>query len=396
MRGLPIARIVGIEIRVQLGWVFVVAMVAALAVIQVSGTVPSLGWTVQWILGGVVGIAFFASALLHDLGHALVARRRGIVVESILVSFFGGATPADPSSTIARDDLAIAASGPLVSTILGLALGAIGLGIGTFESDLAAAIGEILALLGALNLLVGLVNLIPAYPLDGGRIVRALAWWRSGSLARGWRAAATSGRLAGLVLLVLAAGLLLSGDVANGAMLGLSGWFLVLSSRAIRERQRVDSLIGTLVVSDAMERSQMVVSPHLTVDTLAGQLIAKDSETTAVPVSDGASIVGMLGVRDVRRLRRSAWTTTRVGDVMAKPPKMVVLQPDLSLIAGLEQLQRTGLDGLPVLDGADLVGVLTRRSAGEAARHHSAATDAASASTDTAAATEAARRSSDD
>jgi len=311
VRGFPIGRIVGIEIRVQLGWVFVVAMVAALAV-------------------------------------------------------------------------------------LGLALGAIGLGIGTFESDLAAAIGEILAVLGALNLLVGLVNLIPAYPLDGGRIVRALAWWRSGSLARGWHAAATSGRLAGLVLLVLAAGLLLSGDVANGAMLGLSGWFLVLSSRAIRERQRVDSLIGTLVVADAMERSPMVVSPHLTVDTLAGQLIARDSETTAFPVSDGASIVGMLGVRDVRRLRRSAWKTTRVGDVMAKPPKMVVLQPDLSLIAGLEQLQRTGLDGLPVIDGADLVGVLTRRSAGEVARHHSAATDAASASADTAAATESAGRSGDD
>ncbi|MEO8463677.1 MAG: site-2 protease family protein, partial [Chloroflexota bacterium] len=182
MRGLPIARIAGIEIRVQLGWVFVVAMVAALAVIQVNGTVPSLAMGVQWILGGVVGIAFFASALLHDLGHAVVARRRGVVVESILVSFFGGATPADPSSTIARDDLAIAASGPLVSTILGLTLGAIGLGIGTLETDLAYVIGQILAVVGALNLLIGLVNLIPAYPLDGGRIIRALAWWRTGSL----------------------------------------------------------------------------------------------------------------------------------------------------------------------------------------------------------------------
>ncbi len=382
MRGLPIARIVGIEIRVQLGWVFVVAMVAALAVIQVNGTVPSLAIGVQWILGGVVGIAFFASALLHDLGHAVVARRRGVVVESILVSFFGGATPADPSSTIARDDLAIAASGPLVSTILGLTLGAIGLGIGTLETDLAYVIAQILAVIGALNLLIGLVNLIPAYPLDGGRIIRALAWWRTGSLARGWRAAATSGRLAGLVLVAVAVGLFLTGDAANGAMLALSGWFLILASRSIRERQSLDSLAGTLTVGDAMERDPMTVGPNLTVDTLASQLVARDTATTAVPVSDGTTIIGILGVREVKRLRRGAWPTTRVGEAMAKPPRMVTLGPDLPLVTGLERLQRAGLDGLPVVEDGALIGVLTRRSAGDAVREHSdAATAAATAAT---------------
>ncbi|MEO8469545.1 MAG: site-2 protease family protein [Chloroflexota bacterium] len=373
MIGVPIARIRGIEIRVQLGWVFVVALVAALAVIQVGAAVPSLPGPVQWILGGAVGIAFFISAMLHDLGHALTARRRGVVVESILVSFFGGTTPADATSPVAGDDLAIAASGPVVSTVLGIALALIALGFDSLGSDIGVALGQIIVVLAVLNILIGLVNFIPAYPLDGGRIVRALAWRRSGSINQGWSVAASTGRLSGLVAASIGGGLFLAGEITNGAMVALSGWFLILSSRAIRERQKVDKLIGDLLVSDAMERDPTTVQTGLTVDTLAGQLLDGETPTTAIPVMEGASVVGMLGVREVRRLRRGAWGITRVGDAMAKPPRMVTLEPSAGLVDGVERLHRSGLDGLPVvLDGA-LQGVLTRRSVGQVVHERTAA-----------------------
>ena len=372
MIGVPIARILGIEIRVQFGWVLVVALVAALAVIQVGTAVPTLPGPVQWILGGAVGIAFFISAMLHDLGHALMARRRGVVVESILVSFFGGTTPADATAPAAGDDLAIAASGPIVSVVLGIALAVIALGFDALGSEIGVALGQIVIVLAVLNVLIGLVNLIPAYPLDGGRIVRALAWRRSGTIKGGWSAAASTGRLSGLVALSIGGGLFLTGEITNGGMVALSGWFLILSSRAIRERQKVDILIGDLLVSDAMERNPTTVQPGLTVDTLAGQLLDGETPTTSIPVMEGTSVVGMLGVREVRRLRRGTWGVTRVGDAMVKPPRMVALAPGAGLVEAVERLHQSGLDGLPVvLDGA-LQGVLTRRSVGQVVRDRTA------------------------
>ncbi len=373
MIGVPIARISGIEVRVQLGWIFVVALVAALAVIQVGVAVPTLAVPVQWALGGVVGLAFFGSAMLHDLAHALVARRRGVPVDSILISFFGGTSPGDPTSQVASDDLAIATSGPILSVILGILVGLAAIGVESIGTELGAALGQILAVLAMLNLLIGLVNLIPGYPLDGGRIVRGLAWRRTGSLARGWSAAATSGRVAGLVGIAIGGGLFVTGEITNGAMVALSGWFLVLSSRAIRERLKVDGLIGDLHVADAMERTPTTVQPGLTVDTLAGQLLDGEMPTTAIPVMEGTDVVGMLGVREVRRLRRAAWGITRVGDAMSRPPRMVAIRPDLRLVDGIERLMRSGLDGLPVLDGGQLQGVLTRRAVGEIVRDRTGA-----------------------
>lgn len=368
MIGIPIARIRGIEVRVQLGWIFVVALVAALAVGQISGAVPDLAIALQWTLGAVVGVAFFVSAMLHDLAHAVVARRRGVDVPSVVISFFGGTSPLDPKSEIPGDELAIAVVGPVVSIVIGVALGAVALGLGAVASDLVRAIGEITAVIAVLNLLIGLVNFVPAYPMDGGRIVRAIAWGRTSSVTRGWMAAALSGRVAGLIVVAIGAIAFATGEITNGAMVALSGWFLILSSRAIRERLKVDAMIGGITVEDAMERAPATVTSTLTVDTIAGQLLDPESDTTAVAVSDGDEVVGVVGVRDVRRLRRGSWPTTRVGAVMVRPPRLRLLGPADTLLTGLDQLQGSGLDGIPVVDDGHLVGMLTRRSIGEVVR----------------------------
>jgi len=311
----------------------------------------------------VVALGFFLSSVFHDLAHALVARRRGVDVSSIGVSFFGGSTPLDPASPDPRHDVVIAASGPLVS--IGIALVLLGLTAG------ATALGEafetatgVLAVLVFLNLVLGLVNLVPAYPLDGGRIVRDLAWRRSGSEQTGWQTAARSGRVTGY--LVGAAGLYLVviQEGATGAMLALTGWFLILSANALRDRVRLEGLVRGRTVADAMEPDPVTVSPSLTVDTFAAQLIDGESPLTAVPVVQGEQIVGLLGVRQVRSMRRDAWATKRVEQVMVRPPKLELLAPTESLKSGLERMHRAGVDGLPVAADGRLIGVLTRRSVG--------------------------------
>jgi CBS domain-containing protein len=148
-------------------------------------------------------------------------------------------------------------------------------------------------------------------------------------------------------------------------MIALTGWFLFLSARTISDRLKVDSLIGGLHVEDAMETSTLSVGPTLTVDTLASQLLDGESTMTAVPVVSEGDVVGLLGVRDIQRLQRRRWATTRVEEVMAKPPRLIMLSARDSLVTAIERLQRAGLDGLPVVDGTSLVGILTRRSIGQ-------------------------------
>jgi len=361
--GVPIARVFGIEIRVSLGWTIVLALVAVISVGQLTAVDPDLPSHVAWILGAVVSLGFFVSSVSHDLAHAIVARRRGVDVSSILVSYFGGATPLDPTSPDPRHDAAIAASGPLASigislVLLGLTAGATALG-----EDFTAAAG-VLAVLVFLNLVLGVVNLVPAYPLDGGRIVRDLAWRRSGSERNGWNTASRTGRVTGYLVVAAGIAVLLAEGGFMGAMLALTGWFLVLSANQLRDRVRLDDLIGGHSVSEAMDPAPVTVSPSLTVDTFASQLLDGESPLTAVPVVEDEQIVGMLGVRQVRGMRRDQWTTTRVEDVMVKPPKLSMLAPGEPMKGALERIHRAGVDGLPVVDDGRLVGVLTRLGVG--------------------------------
>jgi Zn-dependent protease/CBS domain-containing protein len=359
--GIPIARILGIEIRVQLGWIIVLALIAVIAVGQLTTLDPEIEFVTSWILGAIVALGFFASSVAHDLAHAVVARRRGVDVRAILVTFFGGSTPLDPGSADPGDDAAIAASGPLVSIVIGFVLLAL--------TAWAFALGEsfnnatgVLSVLVFLNMVLGFVNLIPAYPLDGGRIVRDLVWHRSGSEKTGYRAASLSGRVTGFVVIGLGVAVLAVDPTFTGAMIALTGWFLILSANAVRDRVKVDELVGGHTVGEVMEPDPVTVNPSLTIDTFAAQLVDGESPMTAVPVLEGDEVVGILGVSQIRRIPRPRWTSTRVEAVMVKPPKMTFLSREDPLKSSLERLQRHGLDGLPVMDGGTLVGVLTRRA----------------------------------
>lgn len=361
--GIPIARLFGIEIRVTFTWVFLLAIVAVVAVGELAAIDPALDGVLGWTLGAGVAAGFFVSSVSHDLAHALVARRRGIEVRSIGVSFFGGATPFDPTSGDPGDDAIIAASGPLVSLGISAALFALTIGVVAVAGEFNAAAG-VLTVLVFLNLILGVVNLVPAYPLDGGRIVRDLVWRRSGSERRGWGAAARTGRLTGMIIAGVGIAYFSFKQDITGIMVALTGWFFVMSANAVRDRIKLDDILGGHVVREAMDEDPPTVTPTLTVDTFAGQLLDGASPLFAVPVVEADAVVGILGPIQLRGIRRGDWATTRVGDVMAKPPRLTTLGPDEPMRPALERMYKAGLDGLPVLEDGRLIGVLTRQGVG--------------------------------
>jgi Zn-dependent protease len=361
MDGVPVARLFGIEIRIHWSWVLILALVAALAAIEAGLMSPQLEPAVQWVIGGLVAAGFLASAAAHDLGHAVMSRRRGVPVDGVAVSFFGGSSPFDRSADDPRDEVMIAAAGPLVSLIAGSFLCAGSLALGAIGGPALTAVGVFGLMLGGLNFVLGLLNLLPAYPLDGGRLFRALIWARTGDQRRGTRLVARSGALLGLLL--LAAGVLVTvyNDIGNGMMVLLCGWFLRLTARGAQARVELEELAEGLRVGDVMEPVGIPVSPGLTIDTFVGQVLDGSPPRTAVLVSRGDEILGLIGAAQIRRLARPKWATTHVQDVMVPRGKLADLSPDSAVWPAFVQLRDAGLDGLPVAGPDGPAGILTVR-----------------------------------
>ena len=370
MNGIAIARIAGFEIRVHLSWALVLAVVVVSAVSQIEALDPGLNAPVRWLVGAAVAAAFLASAVLHELAHALVARRAGIQNRVLVVLFFGGTTTPGIEAARPRDEVAIALAGPLTSLALALPMLVVGfllLGL----RGAAAAIGEVILGVGLLNLLLGLVNLLPAFPLDGGRLVQGLAWARTGDTARAIRIAARSGRLLGWLVTGLGFAVVVLVNPVDGLMLGILGWFLTSAAGQVERRALFDDLLEGVPASDALEADAPEVGAGLTLDTFASRML-DGTVSPALPVMRDRELVGIVSTSQLRRVRRQRWTEMRAEDLMVGADAFPRIEPDTSLRSVLEQLRRTGFDALPVIGATGLAGIVTRRGVVEALRQRAA------------------------
>ena len=361
MNGIPVARVFRFEIRIHPSWIFIVAVVAVIVERQVREISTGLDPVTGWLIGAVTAGAFLVSVLAHELAHGIVARRRGIDVGPITLYFFGGSASFQLESDRPRDEAAIALAGPLVSLAIGLVLILVAFLADATGHPVGQAAAIIALVLAVLNLVLGGANLIPAYPLDGGRLVRAAVWARKNDEREGARAAASAGRYVGWALVGAGLLLILMDDVVDGLMLGLSGWFLGGASRGIMRRLAVQELLKDVRVADVMDKEVGSVAPHLTVDTFADRLL-EGGDGVAMPVLQDEAVVGLIGASQLRRLRRKAWETTRAEDLMVAPPTLPLVGPEDTLWSALDRLRRTGLDGLPVVEGVRLLGVVTRQA----------------------------------
>jgi Zn-dependent protease len=361
MNGLPVGRILGFEVRIHLSWVLILALVAVVVVGQLELAAPDAEPALRWLVGALIAAAFLASVLAHELGHALVARRRGIRTGPITLYFFGGSALLDGDVDRPADEAAISAAGPAVSLAIGALLCAAALAFPAGSSELAAATAAVVLTLGVLNLILGVINLVPGFPLDGGRLLRAAVWARTGDRSRGTRVAATTGRVIGWTVVGGGIAVVLNGDLTNGLMLGLSGWFLANASRAVVRQQAVEELLRSVTVREAMERDVPSVPAQLTIDTFAEQLFGEEGVGT-VPVVRDDELVGVIGPSQLRKLARGSWTTTRAEQLMVGSADVPALGPEESVWSALDRLRRSGLDGIPVVDASGVLGMLTRRA----------------------------------
>ncbi|MDO8485016.1 MAG: site-2 protease family protein [Candidatus Limnocylindrales bacterium] len=367
MSSIPLLRLFGFEIRVHVSWAVIMAVIAVTAEGQIGRVEPGMGVAVRWAVAAVVAASLLVSAVLHELGHAYVARRAGVSDGPVVVYFFGAAATTTLTTRRPRDEVVVAVAGSMVSFALGAVLVLAGLAAGRAGPTAVQGAGEVAVVVGTLNLLLGGFNLLPAFPLDGGRVVRGIAWHRSGDPDLGLRAAARVGRRFGLGLAALGFIVIVAADSLDGLMIALCGWFLVSTSGAALRQAQFDAVVGDLRVGDVMDRMVQGVPPGLTIDTFAARVL-DGSASPSLPVVRGPHLLGVIGQAQLRRIRPNRWATTRAEDLMVAAPGLPVIDSATPIRAVLEQLQRHGLDGLPVVDAGTLAGVVTRQGVVEALR----------------------------
>lgn len=364
--GIPVASLFGIEIRVSLSLAVMVGVIALLGAEQAVLLSPDLAGPVQWLVGAVVAVLYLVSVLVHELSHALVGRRRGMATSVIVLNLVGGLAPLSIETSRPRDEVAIAVSGPLVSIAIAAVLLPLAITISVSTSTL-DVLASTLLMIGVLNVMLGFASLLPALPLDGGRLVRGIAWARTGDRDRASAIAALVGRLLGWAITLIGIVVVLLDDPVLGIMLVALGWLLGGSSRGLAHRAELERTMRGLTVADAMLRDVPHVGPGLTVDTFASQL-GIGGAPRAMPVLDGERVLGVIGMGALRRLGPRRLATARAGEVMATPPQAPLVGPADAIWGVMETMQRRGLDGLAVVEEGRLVGMVTRDSAAEAMR----------------------------
>jgi Zn-dependent protease/CBS domain-containing protein len=316
-------------------------------------TNPGLGDDAYFAMAVVASLAFFASILLHELGHAVQARRDGMDIDGITLWLFGGVARFKGMFPSPGAEFRIAVAGPLVSLVLAGAFVGIALAPGLPEH-----VNAVCAWLGFINLALLAFNLLPALPLDGGRMLRAGLWRWKGDLRSATRLAAGGGRIISFALIGLGIAMFILQGAFSGIWLAVIGWFLLQASAAeSRVIERADPLAG-MRVGDLMVRDPVTTSPQETLAAFADRT-AWAHRHTAYPVVDGGRAVGMIPLRCLAEVPRGEWATRRVGDCMVARERLPTLSADDDLGAAVTALRGSGLGRALVLDGERLVGLLS-------------------------------------
>ena len=350
-----LGKIAGVDIGIHYSW-FVVLVLFTWTLAQ--GLLPGryFGWspTTYWATGLVASLLLFASVVIHELAHAVVARARGLPVEGITLFILGGVANLRGEARSARDELAISAVGPLTSILLSGLFWLVHWGIPDETTPVAAVVWY----LWFINAALAIFNMLPAFPLDGGRVLRAAVWGVTGSLPKAIRVAALGGQVVGLLLIALGVTQVFQGNFVGGVWIGVIGWFL----HSVASRSRADLAVQTgmqgILVRDVMRREPDTVTPDVTIYGAVFEYFLHRGLGT-LPVCEGDRLVGILTLSDVKEVPRERWEATTVREAMTPMPLWSVRLDD-ELSRALELLGEHSINQAPVLEADQLVGLLTR------------------------------------
>lgn len=353
-QNIPLGRIMGIPIGLDYSWFLVFALLTwSLASSYYPAEFKNWSPLLYWFMGAVTAIMLFVSVVLHELGHAAVALRYKIPVRSITLFIFGGVARigTEPPSPTAEFRIAIA--GPLVSLVLAVFF--------YLVQPLVAGMEPLLGLakyLAYINFALVLFNLIPGYPLDGGRVFRAIVWAVTKNMRRATLLAANVGRAFGFLFIFVGVWQVFTGNF-GGLWITFIGWFLDRAAAAQVHQVMFQGLLTGHTVSQAMSNHCAAIPEELTLQQLVDDHILGSGQRCFL-VNRGENPVGMMTLHRIKEVPRQDWATTRAGRVMLPLEQLKRTSPDAELWAALQQMDRDGVNQLPVTRNSHVIGMLSR------------------------------------
>jgi Zn-dependent protease/CBS domain-containing protein len=371
-RGFRLCRLFGIAIVVDWSLIIIFTLITVhLGLAVFPRWHPE--WTTPFVWGMALGTAllFFASVLAHELSHALVARIYDVPVRQITLFIFGGMAHMEEEPSSPKAEFWISVVGPFTSIAIGVIATLGGLAIANvpaeaFEEDPAAALASLgpaatlLLWLGPINLILGIFNMVPGFPLDGGRVLRAILWWRMKNVVRATQWAARAGQWFAFTLMALGVLSFFAGDLIGGLWLLLIGWFLNNAARMSYEQLVMRRVLEGVAVTRLMSRDVASVPPDLSVDALVHEVLM-GTDQQAFPVIGGRGLEGLVCLEDVRKVARDAWPQVKVSEIMTPASNLTTVGPDADGQRAMEALMRRDVNQVPVMDRGKFVGLVRRR-----------------------------------
>jgi Zn-dependent protease/predicted transcriptional regulator len=355
-----LGRVLGIEIGLHYSW-FLIALLITLSLgAQFQATQPQWGGAVIWLAALVTGLLFFSALILHELSHAVTARARGLPVGAITLFALGGVSRIEREPDRPVTEFLIGIVGPLTSAVVGV--GCLGLAwvLGwNPATDPSTPLLAVLVWLGYINFGLAIFNMVPGYPLDGGRVLRAFAWWVTGDAARATRVAARAGQATAYLFIVFGLLRFFAGAGLGGLWIAFIGWFLLSAAGASYGRLEAIERLRGLRVADVMARDCGVVPAGMSVQELVDDLLLRTGRR-CFTVVEGGRVVGLITPHEVKAMPRARWPESEVSQVMRPLVQLRTVAPGCSVADALDTMAREDVHQLPVVAEGRLQGVISR------------------------------------
>jgi Zn-dependent protease len=357
MRGnISLGKVFGIPLRLHYTWFIIFAWVTFLLVFYVLDQTYPIEQRIIW--GILTSLLFFASIITHELSHSILAIRNNIPVKEITLFVFGGVSQITKETTSPRAELSIAIVGPLTSLALAGIFHGLHLLLVSANQILAASSMWWLAWI---NVALAVFNLIPGFPLDGGRIFRALVWHRTHDYHRATRIATKVGQ--GIAYALMAVGIISIFAPFlpwfNGLLLIFIGWFLRDAARASYQQVLLrDALIG-ITARQVTDYGCPLIPPHTNLTELVQQYIWPTGRSCFL-ISWGAELEGMVTLQQIKKVPRDRWAITSVQDIMTPASKLKVAYADQDILSVLQEMNGESANHIPVIEAGKVIGIINR------------------------------------
>ncbi len=337
-------------------WVFIFALITwSFAHGILEEYYPDWSDTRRWGVAVIVAVIFFISILLHELSHSLVAKARGIPVKGITLFVFGGVSNLGREAESAGEEFQIAIVGPLTSLAIGAVFAILWFALQGPAPEAAAVAGY----LAFINGVIAAFNMLPGFPLDGGRVFRAIVWARNRNLLRATQVASKTGEFVAYALMAAGAVQFLLFNPIGGIWMFLIGMFLRNASSASYEQMVLQTTLEGLTAREIARTDYVTVPPDMAMDHLVAQLMLV-GQGRCYPVVAGDELLGLITLTDAQQLDRAQWATTSVYRVMTPFEKLHVVGPQEQAAAVLQLMSETDVNQVPVVEGRRIVGIISR------------------------------------